>query len=67
MGMCSHKKINIGEILFGSLVFAALFDFLDPVSYQVGGALGFSAFVSIVLVWSSSKVVSHLKTLILSR
>jgi hypothetical protein len=60
--MCSHKRINKWEIVFGSLVFAALFDSLAPGSYQVGGALGFSAFVSIVLVWSSSKMVSRLKT-----
>ncbi len=47
IGMCSHKKFNDLHIIFSSLVFIIVFNFITPHFIHLGGALGFSAFISI--------------------
>ncbi len=51
VGMCSHKVINDLQVVIGAILFSFLFIYLIPQSYGVGGALGFSAFTSILMVW----------------
>jgi len=51
VGMCSHKVFNDVHVILGALIFAILFNYIRPHSYNVGGAIGFSAFVSMLLVW----------------
>ena len=47
VGMCSHKIISDLEVVFGGIIFGLLFLYLVPRLEGVGGALGFSAFLSI--------------------
>jgi hypothetical protein len=56
VGMCSHKVINDLQVVIGGIIFSFLLIYLSPQSYGVGGALGFSAFTSILMVWLLFKV-----------
>jgi len=47
VGMCSHKIISDRAVIISGLVFGLLFAYLYPRYSTVGGALGFSAFLSV--------------------
>ncbi len=51
VGMCSHKKVGDLEVIFAGFVFAFVFIYFTPkLSVPgIGGALGFSAFVSVLI------------------
>lgn len=50
VGMCSHKKFKDIEVLLSAVLFGIIYVFLLPLLTGLGGALGFCAFVSILLV-----------------
>ena len=51
VGMCSHKRVGDFEVVLGGLVFAFLFIYFIPnlTTFEIGGALGFSAFIAIMI------------------
>ena len=61
VGMCSHKVITDLEVAVGALIFSVLFSLILPHTHGVGGALGFSAFVSILLIWMVSRFLMFKK------
>lgn len=62
VGMCSHKVFRDREIMLGALIFATIFNFLETYSFGVGGALGLSAFVSLLIVWALSMLLEKRRT-----
>lgn len=49
VGMCSHKVVSQLEVFIGACLFGVLYIFLMPVFEGLGGALGFCAFLSLVI------------------
>jgi len=58
VGMCSHKVITERQILGAGVFFSFFFLLAAPQSFGIGGALGFSAFLSVFIVWGSSKLLN---------
>ena len=50
VGMCSHKLIGQRQVVFAGLLFLCFYIYLFPLIKIFGGALGFSAFCSILVV-----------------
>lgn len=50
VGMSSNEKYTIVQVLFSSILFGLVFIFLTPLLSGLGGALGFSAFLSALLI-----------------
>ena len=55
VGMCSQKVFNDFEVIVGAIIFTALYTNTVATSFEIGGALGFKAFISIVAVWILSR------------
>lgn len=51
VGMCSHKIFNDYSILLAAILYTLIFMKFRPGQLGLGGALGFSAFISIQLTW----------------
>jgi len=56
VGMCSHKIFNDLQVALAAIVYALVFSFCAPQNLGIGGALGFSAFASVFLIYSFTKV-----------
>ncbi len=61
VGMCSHKIFSARDIIFAAIIYSLVFTFVAPSQYGIGGALGFSAFSSLVLIWTLKKSYYRLK------
>lgn len=49
VGMCSEKRFERINIVIASLAFSYIYTFLSPSFDHLGGALGFSAFLAVLL------------------
>ncbi|MGH1467561.1 MAG: hypothetical protein ACRBBP_01600 [Bdellovibrionales bacterium] len=47
VGMCSHKSFSDLHIIVASIIFICFYKIITPYFIHLGGALGFSAFLSI--------------------
>lgn len=50
LGMSCHKRYHFLDILISALIFSFLFEYLIPHLGGMGGALGLSAFLSILII-----------------
>jgi hypothetical protein len=51
VGMCSHKIFHHYSILVAAIIYTLIFVIFRPGQLGLGGALGFSAFISIQATW----------------
>lgn len=59
VGMCSHKIFNDLQVVLAAVLFSVLFSVVTPHYYEIGGALGFSAFVSVFTVYLVSRKIIY--------
>lgn len=56
VGMCSHKVIKDYQVIISSLIYSMIYVYLAPQSFGIGGALGLSAFASLLFVLLISRL-----------
>jgi hypothetical protein len=61
VGMSDSKKLSLRQLSAASVIFSLIFYFLIHNLKGIGGALGFSAFTSCLIVYSSRKVINFKK------
>ncbi len=55
VGMCSHEVVKSYQVMLSALLFVLIYVVFSPYFGGVGGALGFSAFVSIGFMHLASR------------
>ncbi len=61
IGMSSHLKFSRSDVVFASIIYSGLFVYFLPLVAGLGGALGFSAFISIGCIYLAKLIYSSLR------
>ena len=67
IGMSDSARLTKTQLSMASLLFVLIFIFLIHHLKGIGGAIGFSAFVSCLVIYSLSKMITELKDQVSSR
>jgi hypothetical protein len=62
IGMCTHKAFEYFHIAAAAVFFAGIFTYVTPYWSGMGGALGFSAFLSVVFSFYIGKFIDKLSS-----